>query len=84
MSSSAAKSSEKKSGTSRFTEPFRNLTEDINPYREQMPTSLMGRTGFGKAGKLVNVNINSHIVKAFPNNKVYQYDVSFKPLGIYA
>ena len=49
---------------------------DDNPFRDQMPTKAMNRTGFGKLGKAAKIQINSHIVTGFPTREVYQYDVS--------
>ncbi|KAL9128364.1 MAG: hypothetical protein Q9217_002943 [Psora testacea] len=56
---------------------FTNNPLGANPFRDQMPTSLMqrGEVGFGKAGKTVKLNINSHEVLQWPNRDVYQYDV---------
>lgn len=56
--------------------PFINTISDTNPFRDQMPTQSMHRIGFGKAGKQAKIQINSHLVKSWPERPVYQYDVS--------
>lgn len=56
--------------------PFRTTISDTNEFRAQMPSQSMHRAGFGKAGKQAKIQINSHIVKAWPERPVYQYDVS--------
>ena len=48
-----------------------------NPFRDQMPTSLMNRKTFSKAGKPAVIQLNSHVIEQWPNIDVYQYDVSF-------
>lgn len=52
------------------------ITTIPNPYRDQMPTTLMGRKAFSKAGKPAVIQVNSHIVEQWPTIDVYQYDVS--------
>ena len=47
-----------------------------NPFRDQMPTTLMSRKTFSKAGKPATIQLNSHVVEQWPNIDVYQYDVS--------
>ena len=47
-----------------------------NPYREQMPKSLMRRPAFGKTGRPYKVAINSHVVEQWPTRDIFQYDVS--------
>ena len=47
-----------------------------NPFRDQMPTTLMSRKTFSKAGKPAMIQLNSHVVEQWPNIDVYQYDVS--------
>ena len=47
-----------------------------NPFRDQMPTTLMSRKTFSKAGKPAMIQLNSHIVEQWPNIDVCQYDVS--------
>lgn len=47
-----------------------------NPFRDQMPTSMMSRKGFSKAGKPAVISVNSHVVEQWPTIDVYQYDVS--------
>lgn len=51
-----------------------------NPFRGQMPTALMSRKGFSKAGKPAAIHINSHVVDKWPNRDVHQYDVSLLTL----
>ncbi|CAD6579499.1 MAG: hypothetical protein ASARMPRED_009159 [Alectoria sarmentosa] len=46
-----------------------------NPFREQMPTTLMSRKAFSKAGKPAAIQINSHIVEQWPTIDVSQYDI---------
>lgn len=48
-----------------------------NPFRDQMPTTMMNRKGFSKAGKPAVIQVNSHIVEQWPTIDVFQYDVSF-------
>ena len=57
---------------------FRHATW-TNPYREKMPTTLMGRPKFNKSGKPATINVNSHRIEAYPTKTVYQYDVSSQP-----
>ena len=47
-----------------------------NPFRDQMPTSMMSRKEFSKAGKPAVIQLNSHIVEKWPNIDIAQYDVS--------
>ena len=47
-----------------------------NPFRKQMPTTMMSRKGFSKAGKPAVIQVNSHIVEQWPTIDVFQYDVS--------
>ena len=47
-----------------------------NPWREKMSSQSMHRQGFGKAGKAVKIQVNSHAVQSWPQKPVYQYDVS--------
>ena len=47
-----------------------------NPFIQQMPTDLMQRPAFGKAGKAYKVNVNSFKVEAWPTRDIYQFDVS--------
>lgn len=56
--------------------PFLNTISDTNPFRDQMPSASMHREGFGKAGKPAKIQVNSHLVKSWPERPVYQYDVS--------
>lgn len=56
--------------------PTRHYYEDNNPYRLQMPTSLMPRAKFNASGKAAIINVNSHRILAYPKNTIYQYDVS--------
>lgn len=46
-----------------------------NPFREQMPTTLMARGRPGTSGKPMMININSHLVTNYPTQDVYQFDV---------
>lgn len=48
-----------------------------NPFRDQMPTTLMGRKAFSRAGKPAVIQLNSHVVEQWPTIDVFQYDVSF-------
>lgn len=57
--------------------PTRHYYEDNNPYRLQMPTSLMPRhPKFNSSGKPAIINVNSHRILAYPKHTIYQYDVS--------
>lgn len=47
-----------------------------NPFRTQMPATLMTRKGFSKAGKPATIQVNSHVVEQWPSIDVCQYDVS--------
>ena len=60
------------------TKPMINLIIDPipNPFRDQMPTTLMSRKAFSKAGKPAVIQVNSHIVEQWPTIDIYQYDVS--------
>ena len=55
--------------------PTRHYYEDNNPYRLQMPTSLMPRAPFNQSGKSAIINVNSHRILAYPKHTIYQYDV---------
>ena len=60
--------------------PEKSLINDpfeANPFRDQMPTNLMLRARFGKLGKPIGLNVNSHIVQDFPTKDVFQYDVRY-------
>ena len=57
-------------------EPMGVPFEPPNPFRDQMPTTLMNRKGFSKAGKGEIIQVNSHVVEQWPSINVYQYDVS--------
>ncbi|KAL8688577.1 MAG: hypothetical protein Q9218_005546 [Villophora microphyllina] len=48
---------------------------DVNSYRDQMPTQLMRRPGFGAAGKKIQLKLNSHRIESLPVDRFYQYDV---------
>lgn len=52
------------------------IETDHNPFRDQMPTTMMNRKGFSKAGKPAVIQVNSHVVEQWPTIDVYQYDVS--------
>ena len=57
--------------------PSQIIEPTINQFREQMPTTLAKRDGkFGKAGKKALVDINSHPITKWPDQTVFQYDVS--------
>lgn len=57
--------------------PTRHYYEDNNPFRAQMPTSLMPRPPkFNSSGKPATINVNSHRILAYPKHTIYQYDVS--------
>ena len=58
------------------TKPFRTELLDTNPFRDQMPTQLMQRGKYGTLGKIAEIEINSHVVTAWPRMDVFQYDVS--------
>ncbi len=60
--------------------PFINTISDTNVFRDQMPNQSMTRVGFGKAGKQAKIQVNSHVVKSWPERDVYQYDVSDCPI----
>lgn len=53
-----------------------------NRFRIQMPTTMMSRPGFSKAGKQANIQLNSHIVENWPTMDVAQYDVRFLELPL--
>ena len=55
--------------------PTRHYYEDNNPFRLQMPTSLMPRAKFNTSGKPATINVNSHRILAYPTRTIYQYDV---------
>lgn len=56
--------------------PTRHYYADNNPFRAQMPTSLMPRPAkFNTSGKPATINVNSHRILAYPKNTIYQYDV---------
>ncbi|KAL9595041.1 MAG: hypothetical protein Q9179_005141 [Wetmoreana sp. 5 TL-2023] len=56
-------------------QPIRQAVLDVNSYRDQMPTKLMRRPGFGTAGKPLKLQLNSHVIRSQPNARYYQYDV---------
>ena len=57
--------------------PFKGeIFTEHNPFREKMPTAMMSRKGFSKAGKPAVIQVNSHVVEQWPTIDVYQYDVS--------
>lgn len=58
--------------------PERQVIIDTNPYRDQMPTELMRRPGYGKLGDKVRLKLNSHYIEQISAGKgvFYQYDVS--------
>lgn len=57
--------------------PTRHYYEDNNPFRLQMPTSMMPRhPKFNSSGKPAIINVNSHRILAYPKHTIYQYDVS--------
>ncbi len=60
------------------TKPTNNPLWDYvpNPFRDQMPTTLMSRKAFSKAGKPAVIQLNSHVVEQWPSIDVSQYDVS--------
>ena len=60
------------------TKPTNNPIIDPipNPFRDQMPTTMMSRKTFSKAGKPAIIQVNSHIVEQWPTIDVSQYDVS--------
>lgn len=60
------------------TKPTNTLIIDPipNPFRNQMPTNMMARKEFSKAGKPASIQINSHIIEAWPKINIAQYDVS--------
>ncbi len=64
--------------TGLHTKPTNNPIWDyvINPFRDQMPTTLMSRKAFSKAGKQAVIQLNSHVVEQWPTIDVSQYDVS--------
>ncbi|KAF6219194.1 hypothetical protein HO133_005019 [Letharia lupina] len=59
------------------TKPMINLIIDPipNPFRDQMPTTMMSRKAFSKAGKPAVIQVNSHIVEQWPTINIYQYDI---------
>lgn len=57
------------------TKAFRHGLLDTNEFREKMPSQSMLRPGFGKDGKAVPININSHEVAPFSGKNVYQYNI---------
>lgn len=60
--------------------PTRQYYTDNNPWRAQMPTSLMPRPPkFNSSGKAAIINVNSHKILAYPTHTIYQYDVSPLP-----
>ena len=60
------------------SKPFITDVLADNPFRAEMPSQAMHRTGFGKAGKPAKIQINSHAVQSWPQRPVYQYDVSHR------
>ncbi|KAL8947942.1 MAG: hypothetical protein Q9222_005822 [Ikaeria aurantiellina] len=50
-------------------------TRNVNPFREQMPTQLMRRPGFGREGKPIKLALNSHHISNSPDKRYYQYSV---------
>lgn len=57
--------------------PTRHKVADHNPFRDQMPTTLMPRPEkFNTSGKEGIININSHRILSYPTKKIWQYDVS--------
>lgn len=55
----------------------RHKVADHNPFRDQMPTTLMPRPEkFNTSGKEGIININSHRILSYPTKKIWQYDVS--------
>ena len=58
------------------TEPMGVPFEPPNPFRDQMPTTLMSRKEFSKAGKQAIIQVNSHVVEQWPSINIFQYDVS--------
>lgn len=60
------------------TEPTNTPMIDYepNPYRGKMPTTMMSRKAFSKAGKPAVIQLNSHVVEQWPTIDVFQYDVS--------
>ena len=71
MSSSREEKSSKSSGI-----PTGIIDPIPNKFRNQMPTALMSRKGFSKAGKPATIQLNSYIVEQWPTINVFQYDVS--------
>ena len=72
------KTSEKRSGP-RYggdTTKFRNLCVTTDGKEYDIPTVLPPRPAFNTSGQAVAININSFPILAFPNKKIYQYDVS--------
>lgn len=68
------------------TKPTNNPIIDSypNPFRDQMPTSLMSRKTFSKAGKPAVIQVNSHVVEQWPTIDVFQYDVSLLQASSYS
>ncbi|KAK4692655.1 eukaryotic translation initiation factor 2C, partial [Lecanoromycetidae sp. Uapishka_2] len=60
-----------------ITQLLKNVDFGGNAYgfTHHMPSQSMHRVGFGKAGKPAKIQINSHIVKSWPERPVFQYDV---------
>ena len=54
----------------------RQVLTDLNYFREQMPSQLMKRPGYGSVGVKTLLELNSHHVTQAPQATVYQYDVS--------
>ena len=48
----------------------------FNIFRDQLPTKLLPRPGFGTAGRPYKISVNSYEVTSWPTDSVYQYDVS--------
>lgn len=57
-------------------QPERQVIIDTNPYRDQMPKTLMRRPGYGKIGDKIRLKLNSHYVENVGAEIFYQYDVS--------
>lgn len=65
-------------GTGLPSEPPKGkwIDDDPNRFREQMPTTMMSRKTFSKAGKPAVIQLNSHVVEQWPTIDVAQFDVS--------
>ncbi|KAL6721013.1 Protein argonaute [Lecanora helva] len=61
---------------SRPKQPFVTDIFYPNEFRDQMPTELEKRNGrFGTKGKKAIIEVNSHEVKSWPTDTIYQYDI---------